>query len=54
MKRFLVYMCDEDTVNTSVTYQDVIIAESEEKAKELATAKWLGFVCIGVKPLISE
>lgn len=54
MKRFLIYLCDEDTVNTSSTYEDVIFAENEEEAKELAAAKWLGFVCIGVKPLISE
>ena len=50
MKWFLVYMCDEDTINTSTTYEDLVFANDEEEAKKLACVRWLnGFVCIGVK-----
>lgn len=55
MKWFLVYLCDEDTVNTSTTYHDLIFARDEIEARELAILKQGGgLVCIGVRVATDE
>lgn len=55
MKWFLVYVCDEDTVNTSTTYEDLVFAKDEVEARELATLKYKhGMVCIGVRAATDE
>lgn len=55
MKWFRVYLCDEDTINTSTTYEDLIFAKDEVEARELASFKWKSqFVCIGVESVFSE
>lgn len=50
MKWFIVAVCDEDTVNTSTTYEDLVFAKDEVEAKRMALIKYkYGMVCIGVR-----
>ena len=55
MKWFLVYVCDEDTVNTTTTYKDLILAENEAEAIMLANLSYNpGMICIGARPASDE